>query len=326
MPPPMPEAVPELNAVAESGEVAESGWKVWTRWGLLLLVAAFVMATLWRLGRGFQASEIELEWSIIAVVTIWLTLTNLMQAMAWAKLLNRMTHQVLPVPPILSGFMAGQLARYIPSGKVALLLVRTAAIRNLGLSHRLVASSIGIEVLAWLSVGMLFGTLATVTYGSRMNGLGALLSSWSLPLAASTVVAIVVLVSVDRRRFPAWALRIIRAEGSGPLLSFPVLGWQAASWFGPVAQGLLLPLAVGASFSQAWPNVGMFLLAPIAGFLAVVAPGGLGVREAVLSYSLAPELGASKALAVAILARATFVVSEVLSWMLTKWMSREASP
>jgi uncharacterized membrane protein YbhN (UPF0104 family) len=66
----------------------------------------------------------------------------------------------------------------------------------------------------------------------------------------------------------------------------------------------------------------MFLLAPIAGFLAIVAPAGVGVREAVLCFALAPALGDSKALAVALLARATYVASEIITWMFSKWIAR----
>ncbi len=318
MPAPMNEAQP----LAEPGEPATAPWLLWARRLLLLVVAAFVLVTLRRLGRDFRPADLDLRWSLLLLVTACLVVTNLMQAMAWVRLLNRMAQRELPVPPILLGFMAGQLARYIPSGKVALLVVRTAAIRSLGLSARLVASSIGIEVLSWLTVGMLIGTAALFLTGNHAAGLGPFLSTWSLPLAIVTVIAIAILVTIDRRRFPTWALRTIRAEGEGPLLTLPVLAWQAGSWLGALLQGLLLPLAVGASFAQAWPNIGMFMLAPIAGFLALVAPGGLGVREAVLSFALMPELGASRALGVALLARATFVVSEVISWGVARWLSR----
>ena len=318
MPARMSEALPAL----EPDESADRPWLSWARRLLLLIVVVFVGTTLRRLGRDFRLSEVELHWPWLLVVTACLTATNLMQAMAWVKLLSRMTHRVLPARPILLVFMAGQLARYIPSGKVALLVVRTAAINQLGLSKRLVASSIGIEVLSWLTMGMLIGTAALFATGNDAAGLGPFLSTWSLPLAIATVTAIVILVVVDRKHFPAWALRAIRADGTGPLMTLPVLGWQAASWSGAVLQGVLLPFAVGASFAQAWPNVGMFLLAPIAGFLALVAPGGLGVREAILSYALMPQLGASKALCVALLARATFVVSEVISWGIVRWLAR----
>ncbi|HEY5955027.1 MAG TPA: hypothetical protein VIV60_00690 [Polyangiaceae bacterium] len=295
---------------------------------LVLVVAGFVLATLVRLARGFDAREVTWHWPALCLTALGLVATNLMQAMAWVRLLSRMSHRVLPARPILAGFMAGQLARYVPSGKIALLVVRTAAVAGLGLPHRLVASSIGLEVLSWVTVGMSMGS-ACLALSSRLafsSNLAVLsqswLSFWSLALVAASVFSIAMLLVVDRRRFPKWALRLINAEGEGPLLSLDVLGWQVASWFGPVIQGLLLPIAVGAAFSKAWPLTGVFLLAPIAGFLAVVAPGGLGVREAVLSFALAPELGASRALAVALLARVTFVVSEVIAWMLTKWISR----
>ncbi|MGE5784766.1 MAG: hypothetical protein ACM3ZE_09245, partial [Myxococcales bacterium] len=277
-------------------------------------------ATLWKIGRGYGAHQIELYWSPVIAATLILVATNLMQAMAWARLLNRMSHKKLAIPPILAGFMAGQLARYLPTGKVALLVVRTAAIRPLGLPARLVASSIGIEVLSWLTTGMLIGTGALYITGRHGLGLARLLSSWSLPVAACSVFAILVLVSVDRRHFPQWSLRLIHAEGAGPLLSLHVLGWQAGSALGPLLQGAILPFAVGATAVDVWPNVGMFLLAPIAGFLAVVAPGGLGVREAVLSVAISADLGTSRAVVVALLARATFVVSEVISWGLAKWL------
>ena len=313
------------QVIAIPGDATSTRLSSWVRRLLLVVVAVFVSVTLFKLGRGFRPGELEIRWVPLLVVTAGLTATNLMQAMAWVRLLHRMAHRELPAAPILQGFMAGQLARYIPSGKVALLVVRTAAIASLGLSSRLVASSIGIEVLSWLTVGMLIGTAATFTFGNHAAGLGPFLSAWSLPLALGTVLAIVVLVAVDRRRFPRWALRAIRAEGDGPLLTLPVLGWQALSWLGALLQGLLLPLAVGATFAQAWPNLGVFVLAPIAGFLALVAPGGLGVREAVLSFALAAELGASRALAVALLARATFVVSEVISWGVARWLNRAAT-
>ena len=58
------------------------------------------------------------------------------------------------------------------------------------------------------------------------------------------------------------------------------------------------------------------ILAPIIGFLALVAPGGLGVRETVISYALAPQIGASAALAAAVLARAAALVSELAGWLI----------
>src|SRR5512145_2528722 len=115
----MIEAPPFQPALSEPAPPARSAWSVWGRRFLVLLVVGGVGATLWRLGSGFRFSEVTLHFAPLVFVTGFLVITNLLQAMAWVRLLDRMTHRRLPVPPILTGFMAGQLARYIPSGKVA---------------------------------------------------------------------------------------------------------------------------------------------------------------------------------------------------------------
>jgi uncharacterized membrane protein YbhN (UPF0104 family) len=79
---------------------------------------------------------------------------------------------------------------------------------------------------------------------------------------------------------------------------------------------------VGAPFEPSLSWIGLFILAPIAGFLAMVAPGGLGVREAILSFALSPSMGPSKALAVALLARGAYILSEIVAWLVARTLER----
>jgi len=309
MPPEQPDETP-------SGAV-----RSWARRILVLVVAGFVGATLYRLARDFHPHELELKWWPLLLLTVVLVLANFCQAFAWANLLERFAHRRMDLRPTCAIYCAGQLARYTP-GKVALLVVRVAGAKRLGLDARQVASSVGIEVLSWMSVGMLLGTLALATSGQSLRGMGALLSHYSIPVAVLIVFGMLALLTVDRNRFPRVVLRAIRADGNGPLLSLSVLGWQALSWLGCVAQAWLLPIAVGASFGDGWSSTGLFILAPIAGFLAMVAPGGLGVREAVLSFALAPTIGPTRALAVALLARGAYLVSELIAWFVAKYLDR----
>lgn len=320
----MSEAEPANSDSNRLAPVPKKPWVRWSKRGLALVVAGFVVATFYKLGSRFDASEVQLRLWPLGVLTLGLVLANYAQAIAWQRLLERLTQRRLPGRPLYAVYMAGQLARYTP-GKVALLVVRVAGAKRLGLGSHLLASSVGLEVLSWMVVGLLLGTGALATSGAQLNGLGPMLSRYSLPLALATVVGIGVLLTVDRRRFPAFVLKVIQAEGKGPILSWTVLGWQALSWLGCVAQALLLPIAVGAEFGQGLSSVGIFILAPIAGFLALVAPGGLGVREAILSFALTPVLGPSRALLVALLARAAYVVSELLAWLLASLLERSRS-
>lgn len=289
----------------------------WLKRALAAVVAIFVGVTLYKLGKDFDPQAIRLRIWPILLVTVILTLANFAQAMAWAKLLDRLAHRKLPRIPLSSIYGAGQLARYTP-GKVALLVVRVAGVKRLGLDPRLAASSVGIEVLSWLTVGMLLSSLALACAGDEVRAISGLLSRYSWFVAGGVVLGMLLLLLVDRRYFPPNILRAIRAEGYGPLLSWSVLAWQAVSWLGCVAQALLLPFAVGAPLEQSLARIGLFILAPIAGFLAMVAPGGLGVREAILSFALTPSLGPSRALAVALLARGVYIISEIIAWVIAR--------
>jgi uncharacterized membrane protein YbhN (UPF0104 family) len=76
----------------------------------------------------------------------------------------------------------------------------------------------------------------------------------------------------------------------------------------------ILAVSVGASPPEALALcVAGTALAMTLGVLVVVAPSGLGVREAVLVAALSPVLSSSDALAVALVARLAFTVADLLA-------------
>jgi uncharacterized membrane protein YbhN (UPF0104 family) len=60
--------------------------------------------------------------------------------------------------------------------------------------------------------------------------------------------------------------------------------------------------------------MGLYTLGPVVGFLAVAAPAGIGVREAIVSIGLAAQLGPAPALAAAVLSRGISLLADVLAW------------
>ena len=287
----------------------------WFRLGLAGVVLVGVSLALVRIAERWDGRSIQVHWVPIGLSVGVLTLANYFQALAWKYLLERMAGKPVPLQPSFSVFMAGQLARYTP-GKVALPMVRIAGAPKLGLSPRLIAASVGLEVGTWLGVGTLVG------FASLLFNLGPFrnVPGISRPLLycglGATFLGFAVALGVDRNRLPASLLRLLHAEGQGAFVSIRVVSMQLVSWFGWWLLGVLAPLSVGASLDYAIRLSPVFIVAPIVGFLAVVAPGGLGVRETVISYALAPQLGASAALAAAVLARATAIASEIIGWAL----------
>lgn len=101
-------------------------------------------------------------------------------------------------------------------------------------------------------------------------------------------------------------------------VAWTVLGWLL---FG-VHAWLLVRAAGGSGF---FLTTGAYALSFTAGFLVVLAPGGVGVREAALTVSLAPVLPAGAPLVVALISRVVLTVAD-LAWAGIAVLLRQPAP
>jgi hypothetical protein len=134
-----------------------------------------------------------------------------------------------------------------------------------------------------------------------------------LGLAAFVLVTLV-LVFVDRRHLPGVVVKLMKADGSGALVPRRGPLAHAAYWLTWAVHGYLAARAVGIVSVHAVAGSGLYVLAPIAGILALATPSGIGVREAVLSMGLAPLVGPAPAVATAIVSRAISLVVDCMVW------------
>jgi uncharacterized membrane protein YbhN (UPF0104 family) len=109
-------------------------------------------------------------------------------------------------------------------------------------------------------------------------------------------------------------LRLMKAEGTGPLVPRRGPVAHALYWLTWAVHGYFAARAVGISSTHAIYGSGLYVLGPIAGILALATPSGIGVREAVMSMGLAPVVGPAPAVAAAIVSRATSLVVDCLVW------------
>jgi uncharacterized membrane protein YbhN (UPF0104 family) len=118
---------------------------------------------------------------------------------------------------------------------------------------------------------------------------------------------------------------------SGRTLSVPVPSWRTAiglllahlpAWFAISAATWLVAYAVVGIA----PNIGNIVfattLAWTIGFLALPVPGGIGVREAVFVAAATTLPSAAQAAAVALVARALFVLIDIAGAGITSWIAR----
>ena len=268
-----------------------------------------------------------MNWSWVTVAAFALLAVFLMRAWLWHWMLCRSgvtiglrAAAVTRLKPILAKYIPGKI--WVAVGTAAMLSRVTRSTKH---SFFLVAWFQAVQVLSGLIVGatgaLLIGAVA-LGAGPRflpvtiLLGLG-LLIAFSLPLIQKTLVAL-----LKRRRWLSEEETVVPAFL--PFLLLSGLQWLALGF-------AYLFFMYGLGFDGAWRVVFWQPLANTVGIIAPVAPGGLGVREAVMSgFLVAEDLTASDAVMIALLARLWFfaleVVAFLIGWLLESSAGSAAGP
>jgi hypothetical protein len=285
---------------------------------LLLAVAGFgfIVMTGRELVRDFDPSRVEVDWRFflasvpVAVVANWVT------SEAWLRLLDAWTGRSIERRAGRALYFAAQVARYTP-GKVGLPAVRIAGAGSLGTTAQTMGSTFLLEVLTWCTTGGATAGLVLALFPDVFGELGRRFASLSWLAFLGALVALGVLVFVDRRLLPRGFAKLLHLSGTGPVLPLATVGLYFVHWFGWVGHGTLLGLAFGASPERAVLIGAALVLGILAGFLAFLAPAGAGVREAVIATVAAPVIGAAGAVSAGLVARAISLGLDVIYWLVS---------
>jgi uncharacterized membrane protein YbhN (UPF0104 family) len=177
------------------------------------------------------------------------------------------------------------------------------------------------------SVGVILLQIVTICTGFAicLSATPRLLGSWAQDmttneqlLLAAALVAVLVLVlprllPVIRR----WTERVLKRQvplpvpAYGPFAIYVIrvaLGWLGYGF----SFWMLCHALLGDAAPNAWVAVTSYVASYMVGLLAVLAPGGLVVREGALVVLLTPSIGAQPALLMALAARLWQVALEVM--------------
>ncbi len=207
-----------------------------------------------------------------------------------------------------------QIAKYLP-GNVFHYLGRQALGRRLGLGHQaLVASHL-------LEIASLFAAAALIGAGGAIATRSPASAAVSLPLIAAVAVTGLLawpFADAALRRLPVTAetmAALPRFSVAAALrLLLPALASHAAFLAGTGLLMLLLLRAAGPTDLGPADVLWVYALAWVAGMLTPGAPGGLGIREAVLTLGLGGVLGSGHAAALALGLRLVTLLGDVLTF------------
>jgi glycosyltransferase 2 family protein len=286
----------------------------------LLAVALVVLlgVRLWQLWHKHPVHFSQVEGAVFALAVAMSVVAVAAYGLVWPYLLRRLG--VRAGVGWIGLFFTSQLGKYLPgsvwqyAGRVGMAKRRGVPVQTalVSIVAEVVLSSVAAGVLSLLVVPAWIASV--VLAGVVLAGLVALRLA---PRAAPVVTGLLERTRIERATFVA----VVRAAPVGGLLYIPVLG----------AYGLAFWLTARALFavpaSQLGIYIGTFALAWLAGLAAVFAPGGIGVREAVIAALLSSRLGEAHAIVLAATSRivlfAIDLVLGVLSLSLPALLRRQ---
>jgi hypothetical protein len=225
----------------------------------------------------------ETSWLRVLVASVMFAgFLFVFRAMSWRRILIGFGHR-LPIAPTLRIWSTSELARYLP-GVIWQVVGRVYLVRPYGVSGSVCSASQVLELALFLLANILMAVSCLIWFGHKTFH-GATLN-W---LIVAMAMIPVLFVLVHPKVFYPLANWIMFKLGKPPIINRlrfrELCGLLLWAWLGLIWQSLAIWLVVsgplGLQFTKWWVVAGAYSLAWCAGFLAVWAPGGLGVRELV---------------------------------------------
>jgi glycosyltransferase 2 family protein len=300
----------KLDQAARGGErPSRRRLKVGAQIGAGLALFAIVLLAVSRDWRNVHATLSRISaWEL--VLSELLVLAGLSASvLVWQRSLRELGSSVR-VADASKIYLIGQLGKYLPGSVWAFFAQMELAHKAGAPRSRSFAASV-VAVCINLVTGLALGTLVipSVTHGEAWR-YGALVALFLVLIAGLSPPVLTRLVDL--------LMRVVRRPPLERSVSWNGMlvgsGWSLGSW---AAYGLslwVLAVGVGAPAGKSLPLcLAGVALAMTAGFVVVVAPSGIGVREAVLVAALAPVLTTSAALAVALVLRLLFTLGDLVA-------------
>ena len=282
-----------LQAVAAVAIIAIAVRSVVTSWHEVR-----AQPIVWGLDAGLIAASLAMTWVMY-----------LMLIHAWRAVLQTWGER-LAWPTAIRIWFVSSLGKYVP-GKLWALAAMAVMAERAGVSGAAATSSSVVMQLVSITTGV---AVALWLLGAEVVASGA--AYGMAGIAALAALSLVGTAMVASERVMSGLGRLVGRPGSvrhvGPLALAHATIPSLIAWLGYGTALFLLVRGTLPEVSLGWATAtGAFAASYIAGYLAVIAPGGMLVREGALILILGPVVGPANALAIAFASRVTLTINEL---------------
>lgn len=276
----------------------------------LAFVAACVVALVVSFrGHGAEIAAALAEVSVpgLAIALVATAVGHVATVRVWMQVIHAFGVHI-PAPQSSAIYLVSQLGKYIP-GSVWSIGAQAHMAAAFRAKPRVTAAA------GLVTLGYFVGSGALVS--SALASFGLLDTPW--PRALSAVLAVAALLALTP---PVVTRAAAVASGAAPSLSWAAtagtLGWCALLWTA-WSIGVVAPFG---DYPHLVTVIGAFGICYAVGVLIVLAPAGIGPREALLIALLAPTSSVAHAAALALVSRLVHAVVDVCAAAGTWWWAR----
>lgn len=262
----------------------------------------------------WQPNALRLGLSVVAQ-----TLVLLWGIFVWQRVLVRFHGGAAPLHELGRIWFLSGVAKYIP-GKVWQFVAVADLARRAGLSRVLILTSMLVHVGFTLLAAMVVSaaTLPLRDFGIPLDPAAAL----AIAAVAAVLLAHPLVLNTALRLVPRALHRDVLAWNGRWADGLLLLGLNLVSWaVSGVAFWVFVTSLVALPASTIVPIAGVNALSFVAGYVVILAPAGLGVREVTMKGLLQPLVGAASVV-VAILSRLWTIAAELLGAVLVVLWAR----
>jgi uncharacterized membrane protein YbhN (UPF0104 family) len=296
------------------------------KWTLFLVVLAFVAIHAQTLWGELDSRSLRPRWGWLVLATIVSVAGWLPSVWYWRELLR-----AVGVRPdggqLLKAYYCGHPGKYVP-GKAMVILIRATILSQNGVPAPTTAYTVTLETLTFMAAGCvtmvlllpwMIAALPQLAEQAEFIAQPACRVAFPLLAIIGGIGGLAALSRIAGRLAermtgtlpavgtPSWRIPV-RTFASG-LAVFLGAWWLQGATLGLTLQALS-PEPVSWSDWPLWTGTAAVSL--VGGFLAIFAPGGLGVREGLLMELLRHQVGPHEAVAAAIVLRGVTLVGELL--------------
>ena len=302
------------------------------RWWVPLVKLVLTVAVTWLILRGARITLAEVwtvDWTLVQLNPPFLVLSVALlfvtfgiTAALWSQILLAFGESRISVVEGAAILLIANLGRYVP-GKIAQLAGVAVLARRRGLSGaRAAAAAVTAQMINLIGAAAVGGWIA-LRFDDVTGG-------WGLAVAFAIVAGLVAFLYFGGAgALLRWALRRSGHVGDLPhpderQLLFLLPGYML-NWLVYGAAFVLLCRGLGLELSLLTGTTA-FAAAYFAGYIAIFAPAGIGIREGALAAFVAPALGLEAGIVLAALQRVWITAAELAGVAAGAFVLRRPAP